>query len=326
MDSRDVVPSRETSRANEGSSCRDGGMKQAETCRSERLPIYVPSPVISQHAKARFDTPLVAISELTSTPTALSEAYIRLSTLLPTPATNTFSPVELRIEDYFDLFRTVLSDLMPIWSPQEAIFSVLEAVKLLVDQLEDCWKSGNEAERRCALLQTTELDLKHQLEMAQTSCKLLFDKVQLLDKAQDTSPMGIEGEIARKEAEVVRLQQEIRRLTSRKVIRDISDTQTDVAMQLRSVRSMRSRSGSITPSRKHSLSPLLLASPTKDAYHRPTPHRDLYKDLQGKLSQTGTLDTSVDMELSVVRQSSYSIWPVKMMKMKPERGDCCPAF
>jgi hypothetical protein len=291
--------------------------------------------VISQlqdkYAKGRFDTPLVAISELTSTPTALSEAYIRLSTLLPTFPSSTFSPIELRVEDYFDLFRTILADLMPIWSPQEPISSVLEACKLLVDQLEDCWKSGNKAERQCDLLQTAELDIKHQLEMTETRCKLLFDKVQLLDRGQDTSPAGIEGEIKRKEAEIVRLQQEIRRLTSRKVIRDISDSQTDAAMQLRSIRCMRNRSGSITPTRKHSLSPLLLASPTKDVYniHRPSTPRDFgegRKDLQGKLSQSGTLDTSADMELSVVLQSSFSIRPIKTMKMKQERGDCCPAF
>lgn len=294
--------------------------RQGEKDRSETLPISALTPVsvISQQrdksAKSRFHTPLVPISELTSTPCALSEAYIRLSALLSNSMSSSFSPTELRLEDYFDLFRAILADLAPIWQPQEAICNVLGAFGLLVDQLEDCWKARNEAERQCEVLKTTELDIKHKLEMVETRCQLLFEKVQQQESNEDTSPGGIEREIERKEREIARLKQAVRRLTSRKVLRDLSETESVAALQLRSLRDLRSHS--ITPTRKRSPLPASLSDLSRDFEGT---------DLQSKLSRTvTTLDSS--LELSISPQDSFSIRPVKRMKEKSERSDCCPAF
>ena len=304
-------------------------------CISETLPIsaFAPVSVTSQQrdkSKPRFHTPLVPISELTSTPLALSEAYIRLSALLPNSMPSSFSPAELRLEDYFDLFRAILADLAVVWPPQEAICSVLGAFGLLVDQLEDCWKAGNEAEKRCEALQSAEADIKHRLEMAETRCKLLFDKVQQQESSEDTSLGGIEWEIERKEGEIVRLEQAIRRLTSRKVLRDMSETETAAALQLRSVRDLRSRPDSITPTRPGSITPTRKRSP-----FFPSPTKSLsdlsectHKDSQRKLSRTvTTLDSSLELEpLTTSLQHSFSIRPVKGVKEKSDRSDCCPAF
>ena len=136
------------------------------------------------------------------------------------------------------------------------------------------------------------------LEIAESRCKLMFDRLNSVENtANYLFPVDINTEIARKEGEIERLTREIRHLVSRRVLQEIADMEETETEKVRMRYSK--RTGSVTPTRSRR------------------------EGTKCRESNRGTMDTSVEADLSLCPQSSISIAP---RFTRPQTRDCCPTF
>ena len=217
---------------------------------------------------------------------AMRQAYGFYSALLSHRSTLSWngSPNEFRLENYVDMTMHLLEKLNSKYSrtpPDKVRDALLRGSLKTVEQLQDCLQAlstvSAASEAREAELSAVNHELERRCALSDSRANSLFDRLQALESEmlqeqssrqeiqQETSHLqallqsahlqgqqtsqelrNIQEEIEAKEAEIGKLQQDLRRLTSRRVLREIAPAEESVTMEIRSIRRERKTAGGIT--------------------------------------------------------------------------------
>lgn len=216
---------------------------------------------------------------------AMRQAYGFYSALLSHRSTLSWngSPNEFRLENYVEMTKHLLEKLNSKYSstaPDKVRDSLLRGSLKAVEQLQDCLQALSTAsaasEAREAELTAVNHELERRCALSESRASSLFDRLQALESEmlqeqssrqeiqQETSHLqdllrsahlqgqqtsqelsNIQEEIEAKEAEIGKLQQDLRRLTSRRVLQEIAPAEDSVTMEIRSIRRERKTAGGI---------------------------------------------------------------------------------
>lgn len=214
---------------------------------------------------------------------AMKQAYGFYSTLLSHRSTLSWngSPNEFRLENYVEMTKHLLEKLTSKYSttaPDKVRDALLRGSMKTVEQLQDCLQAFSTIsaafETREAELTAINHELERRCSLSESRANSLFTRLQALESEilqeqsskqeiqQETSHLqallhlqkqqnsqelrNIQEEIEGKEAEIGKLQQDVRRLASRRVLREIVPAEDSVTMEIRSMRRERKTAGGIT--------------------------------------------------------------------------------
>jgi len=209
---------------------------------------------------------------------AMRQAYAFYSALLSHRSTLSWngSGNEFRLENYVDMTQHLLEKLHSKYSssPDKVRDALLRGSLKLVEQLQDCLTACSAtalaSEAREIQLAAVNSELERRCEMAESRSNALFERIKALEtemmeeqssrqeiqqesshfqallhsahvQGQQVSQQltNIQGEIEAKEAEIAKLQLDLRRLTSRRVLQEIAPAEDSAAMEIRSLRKER---------------------------------------------------------------------------------------
>lgn len=210
---------------------------------------------------------------------AMRQAYAFYSALLSHRSTLSWngSCNEFRLENYVEMTQHLLEKLNSKYSssaPDKVRDALLRGSLKTVEQLQDCLKAFTDTaaayEAREAQLNALITELEQRCEMSESRSNALFERIQALEAEmmeeqstrqeiqQESSHFqallrsahiqgqqvsqeltNIQGEIEAKEAEIAKLQHDLRRLASRRVLQEIAPAEDSAAMEIRSLRKER---------------------------------------------------------------------------------------